>query len=77
MTEQVKIPQRPWRVVLAGCDVKVDKFIISMGPYVYTAEDNCIVDAEGFEVVGCSEWMRGSEWFEYICKCVNNAQEEE
>lgn len=36
-----------------------------------TAEDTCIVDADGFEVVGCSEWIRGDENFERIVLCVN------
>lgn len=35
------------------------------------AEDDCIVDANNEEVVGCSEWIRGEENFEYICACVN------
>lgn len=58
----------PWKVLPAGQDVKIID-----GDYSgeYSAEDDCIVDANGEEVVGCSEWMRGEENFEYICACVN------
>ncbi len=56
----------PWRVAKAGEKI---------GPvddgYQSKAEDTCIVDANNEEVVGCSEWIRGEENFEYICACVN------
>jgi hypothetical protein len=50
MSEQTKLP---WRVVAAGCVVKMD----GIG---HGAEDDCIVDASGEEVIGTSEWLRGT-----------------
>lgn len=56
----------PWRVAKAGEKIGFDR-----GEYRSEAEDDCIVDANNEEVVGCSEWIRGEDNFEYICACVN------
>ncbi len=56
----------PWSIT----DGKV-KAIYSFGLHESNAEDTCIIDKDGFEVVGCSEWMRGEENFERIILAVN------
>lgn len=63
----------PWKVLDGGEKLKVNLFPKNSPPIPYekTAEDTCIVDADGFEVVGCSEWIRGDENFERIVLCVN------
>ena len=58
---------RPWRIAKAGENIP------DTDGYIGTAEDDCIVDANGFEVIGCSEWIRGAEHFAYILECVNGS----
>jgi hypothetical protein len=50
----------PWRVLTGGDLVAVDRF-----------SDDCIVDANGAEVIGSSEWMHGEENLPFIVECVN------
>lgn len=62
----------PWKWVEAGNIIKIraphqDLF----EDFVQVAEDDCIVDASGFEVIGSSEWIRGNENFGLIIDCVN------
>ena len=57
----------PWSIVEAGDLVNEEDCPDSPS----RAEDACIVDSDGFEVVGSSEWMRGSENFDRIILCVN------
>lgn len=57
----------PCRVVPAGGTVKGQ-----FGDFY--AEDACIVDAEGREVLGCSEWLRGAEHLPRIVACLNACQ---
>lgn len=59
----------PWRILEGG--EEVNKKLSNDYNYTTTAEDTCIVDKDGFEVVGCSEWMRGEENFERIVLSVN------
>lgn len=60
----------PWKVLEGGGKVNITYDHLS-GIHQTTAEDTCIVDADGFEVVGCSEWIRSDENFERIVLCVN------
>lgn len=66
----------PWSIVQEGDDIKHLSQVTKEGnvitrEYTTHAEDTTIVDADGFEVVGCSEWIRGDENFERIILCVN------
>lgn len=49
----------PWRVLPARTNGN------------FNPEDDCIVDANGAEVVGTSEWLRGTENLPFIIACVN------
>lgn len=55
----------PWRIVDAGCGV------INSENRKFRAEDTCIVDAIGREVIGSSERLRGEDNLERIVACVN------
>ena len=44
---------------------------VNLDGQTHPPEDTCIVDSEGNEVVGCSEWIRGDENFDRIVLCVN------
>lgn len=63
--ETLKRHPAPWRVVEAGGAV------VNSISATYKAEDDCIVDANGAEVIGTSEWLRGGENLAFIVDCVN------
>lgn len=66
MNDVLKDHPTPWRVVQAG------ERVIRCG-YTGHAEDTCIADANNVEVIGCSEWIRGEESFQFIVDLVNRS----
>jgi len=46
----------PWRPAKCGSDVNVMSH--DGKQYITQAEDDCIIDNNGVEVMGCSEWIR-------------------
>ena len=51
----------PWKAVSGGSKVFCPDISTPDEPYYSRAEDDCILDANGVEVLGVSEWIR-VEW---------------
>lgn len=51
----------PWKAVKCGSPVLKPDLSKPGNPYYSRAEDDCILDKNDEEVLGCSEWMR-VEW---------------
>lgn len=60
----------PLRVVKCG-EVRYLTIEDKKAHYIPIAEDDCIVDADGVEVIGSSEWMRGSENLQALVDAYN------
>ena len=47
--------------------------VYNNGDGPYHVEDTCVITPDGFEVIGCSEWMRcADETFDHIVKLHND-----
>ena len=48
----------PWKAAEAGSNVLDPELSKPGAPYYWKSEDDCILDQNEEEVLGCSEWMR-------------------
>lgn len=65
----------PWRWVSKGSPVKLDRK--DKRKRVFLAEDHCVIDAAGYEVLGASHFLRvDTQVLEMICRAVNQMEKE-
>lgn len=67
----VKDHPLPWSVATS-----TDQVFEPLTRSWYAPYDDCVVDANGVEVLGSSEWMNGGEALPFIVECVNRVGEQ-